>query len=118
MKRFVLAAVSAAALSMPAGASAQEQAATTSFQACTTPVVYCAQMYLRAAQNLINNQCTTPVMTCVQGHYNTAWSYADYSVFLAKWAAYTGIDLVDDPPPIKDICYAIWGQNCATALVQ
>ena len=116
MKRFLIAAAAATTLAMPAGASAQDTADVKMAAACTTPVAYCVNQYVAAVNRLVANTCTVPVMTCVQEAVNLAFSEVDYAVNTARYYAYYGVDKVDDPPPVNDICYLIYGQPCAAAI--
>ena len=132
MKRFLIGAVAAAALAMPAGASATELSTTTTASAAsstiadraippcpTTNLVYCAKYWVSSLIYLdgdLLNQCTTPVMPCVQQAVDRAFTTVDAAVALARYYAYYAVDQIDDPPPIQEICYLIWGQPCASAL--
>jgi hypothetical protein len=114
MNRLAIAAAVAASLVLPAGASAQDEVDVT--DACFATIQACVHIPTEAIDT--GDQCTTPVMPCVQQAVNGTFATADRAIATAKWGAYTAIDAVDDPPPLHDVCYAIWGQSCASALVQ
>ena len=123
MKRFLIGAVAAAALAMPAGASASTGTTSIADQVIppcpTTNLSYCVKYWLSSSINLdpvVVAQCTTPVMPCVQETVGRAFTAADNAILLAKAYTYWAIDQIDDPPPIQEICNLIWGQDCARAI--
>jgi hypothetical protein len=108
MKRFINAAVAAAALvalGAPASASAQEKCLT-KYQICVIlPEIHSEE------------PCTTPVMPCVQRAVTDTFNTVDGVRALAQSTADYVIGLVDDPPDPDPVCYAIWGQPCSSELV-
>ena len=120
MKRFIVAAIAAGALAMPAGASAQDVGDVADVRVAapcwtTYSAEYCAKQLLSsiAVIDLGDlNQCTTPLMPCIQETIGKVFTTADYAVWLAKYYAAWAYDQVNDPPNLDPVCYAIWGQPC------
>jgi opacity protein-like surface antigen len=97
MKRFIVAAVAAAALIAPAGASANAE--------------------VGIDLDAVKMSCPTPVMWCVQDQIDYAFATAQSGINTTRYYANRAIYLVSQPPPVNQICYVIWGQPCSTALV-
>src|SRR5687767_10835601 len=97
MKRFVIAAVAAAALAVPAGASADTGTAALDLQA-------------------IEAACPTPVFDCVDDALATAFGVVTTAVNTAEFYVDYAVGLISKPPPVNQVCYLIWGQPCTTAL--
>jgi opacity protein-like surface antigen len=96
MKRFIVAAVAAAALAAPAGASADTQVALDA--------------------DAVRMTCPTPVVSCVNDQVTYAFSLAQSGVNLAKAYANYVVWLASQPPNINAVCYAIYGRPCTTVL--
>ncbi len=96
MKRFIVAAVAAAAMAAPSGASAME---------------------VEIDLDSVKASCPTPVMWCVQDQVDAAFAAAQSGINTTRYYANRAIYIVSQPPPVNQICYVIWGQPCSTALV-
>ncbi len=94
MKRFIVAAVAAAALAVPSGASADTQVAIDA--------------------DALRATCPTPVVSCVNDQVTYAFALAQAGVNLAKAYANYVIYTVSQPPNINAVCYAIYGRPCTT----
>ena len=123
MKRFIIGALAAAALAVPAGASAdttQTAGAATQAESAIPPcptsnLSYCIRYWLESAVDLDPvAACTTPVMYCVEQALTRAFIIAENAVHTAEETAAAVVDLIDDPPNLDAVCYAVWGRPCSS----
>jgi hypothetical protein len=135
MKRFIIGAVAAAALVVPAGASAVEVSTTPAPAATAAPhnpipqcpnrnLTYCIKYwvdhYLATDADLIPTvaaPCTTPVMPCVEAAIARAFTTLQNGVTTAKGVADYVVGELSKPPNVDAVCYAIWGQPCSSEMI-
>ena len=97
MKRFIVAAVAAAALAVPAGASADTGQVAIDLDA-------------------IEMTCPTPVVSCVQDYINYAFMTVDTVRRTAQYYVNFVVYTVSQPPPINQVCYLVYGEPCTSVL--
>ncbi len=95
MKRIIVAAVAALALTVPTAASADA-----------------GDVRIDAAQ--VKMTCPTPVVSCVNDQVALAFALAQTGVNLAKAYVDFVVYTVSRPPNINAVCYAIYGRPCTT----